>query len=124
MATLDKDMTRAEFEALIDKTFDTMKATGLPQTREQLAKDMLSRLAQKNGISVEDAEAALDAASAPKEEEPASPPKRKKDLAEATKSLRAITSKGPYFYENPADPAQPLGWHQRQPADHWPVRVR
>jgi MoxR-like ATPase len=104
-ATLDKDMNRAAFEALVDKTYDTMKATGLPQTREQLAKDMLARLAQRNGMTVEDAEAALDAG-APEEEEPvAAAPKSRKDLAEATKSLRAITSKGPYFFENPVDTA-------------------
>jgi MoxR-like ATPase len=99
----ENQMTRAEFEKMVDKAHETMKATGLPQTREQIAKDLLGRMAQRNGMSAEDFEKALDA-SAPAAE-PERPKRSRKDIAEAAKSIREITSKGPYFYENPTDTA-------------------
>ena len=107
MAGLPKNMTRAEFEALVNKTFETMQATGLPQTREQLSKDMLTRLAQRNGMTTEEAEKALDAATAAAEpeEEPKRAARKKTDLKEATKSMRELTSKGPHFYESAVDTA-------------------
>ena len=104
-ATTEKKITRAEFEAMIDKTFAAMKASGVPREREQLQKDLLDRLSQRASMSVEDFEKSLDAASAEEEDEAPAKPTRRKDLSEATKSLREITSKGPYFYENPNDTA-------------------
>lgn len=102
MATLSKDMNRAEFEALVDKTFKASQETGLPQKREDLAKDLLRRLAERNGLTIEEQEKALDAASAPAA--PAAPPKppakRKEDMETAAKSMRELIAKGVYFYES------------------------
>lgn len=99
-------MTRAEFEASVNKTFEATQASGLPQTREQLAKDLLARLAQRSGMTPEDFEASLDAGAAePEEEAPARRATKKADQAAAIKSMREITSKGPYFYEAPEDSA-------------------
>ena len=101
-----KKITRAEFEAMVDKTHGAMAATGLPQTREQVAKDLMSRLAQHSGMTAEDFEASLDASSAeeePEEEVAAKRTRKKADMTTAIKSMRELTSKGPYFYESTED---------------------
>jgi MoxR-like ATPase len=102
MATAE--MTRAEFEALVDKTYEATRQTGLPQTREQLAKDLLARFAQRNGITAEEAEKLLDKTTTPTPA-PEKKPRKKTDLVTAAKSMRELTAKGVYFYEAPEDMA-------------------
>lgn len=102
------DMTRAEFDAVVEKTYDATQAAGLPQPREKLAADLAAKLAQGRGMTTEDFIASLDAgaaaaAAAPEEEKK---PRRKVDVKEAAKSMRERTTKGPYFYESPEDTAQ------------------
>lgn len=108
MASLTKDMTAAEFEAVVDSTFEIISSSGLPTPRENLRADLLGRFAELHKVSVEEAERILNtgtAAPAPEPEPEEPPAKRKQTVKEATRAMKAIAGSTKFFYESPKDAA-------------------
>lgn len=107
--TLERNMTRVEFDAVVENTFKVLDASGMGQDKEKLAEDLLDRFAQKHGLTREEAIESLDRDPEP-ETEPElptpEPPRKKRSMKEAAESIREMEAKGTYFYEAPEDAAK------------------
>ena len=106
MAQLEKGMSRAEFEHVIDETMEVIKASGLASDRTKIHADLLERLAALNGTTVEETEKALKE-EVKAESKPAKPAKSaaevKRDVTTAARRIRDFATKGTYFWEDPKD---------------------
>lgn len=111
---LHTELTRPEFEALIDQTLKVTVEAGLKASREELVAATMKRFAALRGTSVEEAEQFLDRVLVEPTPEPTDPEElarreqeRGEALQRATRAFRerAESESGPYFYESPEDTA-------------------